>query len=96
MNPEPRFAWNGDSTVAYEVVGDGPVHLVCMPGFYGSDVSGTAVAIGARVGALAQPLGGARLANRAEPPSSAADWPSRTVANTSSMAYPTGGTSIGW
>jgi pimeloyl-ACP methyl ester carboxylesterase len=33
MNPEPRFAWNGDSIVAYEVVGDGPVDLVYMPGF---------------------------------------------------------------
>jgi pimeloyl-ACP methyl ester carboxylesterase len=33
MDPEPRFAWNGDSTVAYEVVGDGPVDLVYMPGF---------------------------------------------------------------
>jgi hypothetical protein len=33
MNPEPRFAWNGDSTVAYEVVGNGPVDLVYMPGF---------------------------------------------------------------
>jgi hypothetical protein len=33
MNPEPRFAWKGESTVAYEVVGDGPVDLVYMPGF---------------------------------------------------------------
>jgi len=24
MDPEPRFAWNGDSTVGYEVLGDGP------------------------------------------------------------------------
>jgi len=34
MNPEPRSAWNGDSIVAYEVVGDGPVDLVYMPGFF--------------------------------------------------------------
>ena len=33
MNPEACFAWNGESTVAYEVVGDGPVDLVYMPGF---------------------------------------------------------------
>ena len=33
MDPQPRFAWNGDSTVAYEVVGDGPLDLVYMPGY---------------------------------------------------------------
>ncbi len=33
MDPQPRFAWNGDSTVAYEVVGDGPIDLVYMPGY---------------------------------------------------------------
>lgn len=31
--PETRYAWNGDSTVAYQVLGDGPVDLVYMPGF---------------------------------------------------------------
>lgn len=33
MSPEPQFAWNGDSTVAYEVAGDGPVDLAHVPGF---------------------------------------------------------------
>jgi pimeloyl-ACP methyl ester carboxylesterase/class 3 adenylate cyclase len=33
MKGEPRFAWNGGSTVAYEVVGDGPLDLVYIPGF---------------------------------------------------------------
>jgi hypothetical protein len=33
MNPEPRFAWNGDSTVPHEVVGEGSADLVFKPGF---------------------------------------------------------------
>jgi hypothetical protein len=42
MNPEPRFAWNGDSTVAHEVVGEGSVDLVYLPGFINNlEVVGT-------------------------------------------------------
>jgi len=31
--PETRYAWNGDSSLAYQVVGDGPVDLVYLQGF---------------------------------------------------------------
>ena len=35
--PETRFAWNGDVSLAYQVVGDGPFDLVYLQG-YGSHV----------------------------------------------------------
>ena len=28
-----QFAWNGDVTIAYEVLGDGPIDLVYLPPF---------------------------------------------------------------
>ncbi len=31
--PETRYAWSGDLTIAYQVVGDGPVDVVMVPGF---------------------------------------------------------------
>jgi pimeloyl-ACP methyl ester carboxylesterase len=30
--PEIRYAWNGDDSLAYQVVGDGPVDLVYLQG----------------------------------------------------------------
>jgi len=30
--PETRFAWNGDVSLAYQVIGDGPVDLLYLPG----------------------------------------------------------------
>jgi pimeloyl-ACP methyl ester carboxylesterase len=33
VDPQPGFAWNGESTIAYEVVGEGPIDLVYMPGY---------------------------------------------------------------
>jgi class 3 adenylate cyclase len=31
--PETRFAWSGDLSIAYQVVGDGPIDVVFVPGF---------------------------------------------------------------
>ena len=31
--PRTRYAWNGDSSLAYQIVGDGPVDLVYLQGF---------------------------------------------------------------
>jgi pimeloyl-ACP methyl ester carboxylesterase len=31
--PETRYAWNGDSALDYQVVGDGPTDLVYLQGF---------------------------------------------------------------
>jgi len=31
--PDIRYAWNGDSSLAYQVVGDGPVDLIYLQGF---------------------------------------------------------------
>jgi class 3 adenylate cyclase len=31
--PETRFAWNGDVSLAYQVMGDGPVDLLYLPGW---------------------------------------------------------------
>lgn len=31
--PETRFAWNGDVSLAYQVVGDGPIDLVYLQGY---------------------------------------------------------------
>jgi serine/threonine protein kinase/class 3 adenylate cyclase len=31
--PETRYAWSGDISVAYQVIGDGPFDLVMIPGF---------------------------------------------------------------
>ncbi len=31
--PETRYAWNGDNSLAYQVVGDGPVDLVYLQGY---------------------------------------------------------------
>jgi len=33
MPPEVRYARNGDVSLAYQIVGDGPVDLVFVPGF---------------------------------------------------------------
>lgn len=30
--PETKFAWNGDVSLAYQVVGDGPIDLVYLQG----------------------------------------------------------------
>src|SRR3954466_9186475 len=32
--PTTRYARSGDVSIAYQVVGDGPVDLVCVPGLY--------------------------------------------------------------
>jgi pimeloyl-ACP methyl ester carboxylesterase len=37
QRPETRYAWNGDVSLAYQVVGDGPIDLVYLQG-YGSHV----------------------------------------------------------
>ncbi len=31
--PETRFAWNGDVSLAYQVLGDGPIDLVYLQGY---------------------------------------------------------------
>ena len=31
--PETRFAWNGDVSLAYQVLGDGPTDLIYLPGW---------------------------------------------------------------
>ena len=31
--PETRFARSGDLSIAYQVVGDGPIDIVFVPGF---------------------------------------------------------------
>src|SRR5215469_11139815 len=31
--PDVRYAHNGDVAIAYQVFGEGPVNLVCVPGF---------------------------------------------------------------
>ncbi len=31
--PQTRYAMSGDVHVAYQVLGDGPVDLVCVPGW---------------------------------------------------------------
>jgi hypothetical protein len=31
--PETRFAWNGDVSLAYQIVGEGPADLVFFPGW---------------------------------------------------------------
>ena len=31
--PETRYAKSGDVRIAYQVIGNGPFHLVFMPGF---------------------------------------------------------------
>jgi class 3 adenylate cyclase len=36
--PETKFAWNGDVSLAYQVVGEGPVDLVYLQG-YASNVA---------------------------------------------------------
>ncbi len=33
MQPDKRFTQSGDVTIAYQVVGDGPLDLLCVPGF---------------------------------------------------------------
>ncbi len=33
MQPDTRFTQSGDVTIAYQVVGDGPLDLLCVPGF---------------------------------------------------------------
>ncbi|HEY5859796.1 MAG TPA: alpha/beta hydrolase, partial [Actinomycetota bacterium] len=33
QTPETRYAWNDDVALAYQVVGDGPIDLVYLPGF---------------------------------------------------------------
>src|SRR5260221_474960 len=33
MTPETRYAKSGDVNIAYQVVGDGPLDLVLVPGF---------------------------------------------------------------
>src|SRR2546427_5152279 len=33
MQPETRYAKSGDYSIAYQVVGDGPIDLVLAPGF---------------------------------------------------------------
>src|SRR4051812_33779699 len=33
MQPETRYAKSGDVNIAYQVVGDGPLDLVLVPGF---------------------------------------------------------------
>ena len=33
MPPETRYATSGDVNIAYQVVGDGPIDLVFVPGF---------------------------------------------------------------
>ena len=33
MRPETRCARSGDANIAYQVVGDGPIDLVLVPGF---------------------------------------------------------------
>jgi len=30
--PDTRFAWNGDVSLAYQVIGDGPTDLLYLPG----------------------------------------------------------------
>ena len=32
--PETRYAWNGDIALAYQVLGEGPVDLVYLQGFF--------------------------------------------------------------
>jgi pimeloyl-ACP methyl ester carboxylesterase len=33
MNPETRYVRSGDVHIAYQVIGDGPIDLVFVPGF---------------------------------------------------------------
>ena len=33
LSPETRYAKSGDVSIAYQVVGDGPLDLVLVPGF---------------------------------------------------------------
>jgi pimeloyl-ACP methyl ester carboxylesterase len=33
QRPETRYAWNGDTSLAYQVVGDGPLDLVYLQGY---------------------------------------------------------------
>jgi hypothetical protein len=61
--PEIRYARSGDISIAYQVVGDGPIDLVLVPGFVSNlelawedaHHAGLAVSIGARVAAKATP-----------------------------------------
>jgi hypothetical protein len=32
--PETLFAWNGDVALAYQVLGEGPIDLLYVPGFF--------------------------------------------------------------
>ena len=32
--PETRYAQSGDVSIAYQVLGDGPIDLILVPGFF--------------------------------------------------------------
>jgi len=93
--PGPHFAWNGDSTVAYRcarTIGDAMSSLGIQVrcGLHtgeieldGSDVSGDRRRDRGPHRCARPAFGGARLADRAGPPSSGVDWPSKTEASTS-------------
>jgi class 3 adenylate cyclase len=58
MRPETRYAKSGDVNIAYQIVGDGPIDLVLVPGFVSHldldwEDSGHAHFLGARVAAAA-------------------------------------------
>ena len=57
--PDTRFAVNGDLSIAYQVAGDGPVDLVCVPGFMSHvELNWDYVFIGAFLERLAQVVSG--------------------------------------
>jgi hypothetical protein len=31
--PETRYAWSGETSIAYQVFGDGPIDIVLVPGW---------------------------------------------------------------
>jgi|GEM_PF-900156 hypothetical protein len=33
MIPETHYAWSGDISIAYQVIGEGPIDLVVVPGW---------------------------------------------------------------
>ena len=33
MSPETRYARSGDVSIAYQVIGDGPIDVLIVPGF---------------------------------------------------------------
>ena len=56
LTPETKYVRSGDVSIAYQIVGDGPVDLVYVPGeceVVGEKLSGIAVHVGARVASLA-------------------------------------------